>query len=58
MKAILIVKNKWTDKEYANPTIYYSEKELNEAIHKWDTTNTTVTPFYLKPIKEEVSPSE
>jgi len=47
MKAILIVKNRWTGHECVHPTIYTSEDDLSRAINSWDTTNTTVTPKYL-----------
>jgi hypothetical protein len=47
MKAIIVVKNKWTDKEYAHPVIYTSKDELIKAQASWDLTHVKIEAKYL-----------
>lgn len=47
MKAVLLVRNRWTRSEYVHPKVFTTERDLMDAIKKWDTTNTTVKPVYL-----------
>lgn len=49
MKAIVIVKNKWTNKEYVHPTIFTDATVLAKFELAWDTTNTTISTIYLEP---------
>lgn len=47
IKAVVIVKNKWTDAEYVHPKIFTDSVQLAKFELAWDTTNTTIQTVYL-----------
>jgi len=49
MKAIVIVKSKWTGNEYVHPKIFTNEKELDSFVKSWDTTNTRIESKIIEP---------